>query len=178
MSKALDLATLVTSDFATTTDVTTAIDGIDVDNNTPSFHTYLNSSLDNSHNTWFKAPFNTETFDTNSAYDNVTNHKFTVPEAGKYNLYVSCGMMNNVGVYCVRMWVAIRVNGSDKAMFGFDSNQASHTRQESVGGSTVQSLSVGDEVEVYVFVETGDSSNARLIGGEETTYFGGFKLAD
>lgn len=152
--------------------------GVGGGENTPAFHTYLSYNLDNSHNSWFKAPFNSETFDTDSAYDNTTNHKFTVPEAGKYNLYVSCGMMNNVGVYCVRMWVAIRVNGSDKAMFGFDSNQASHTRQESVGGSTVQSLSVGDEVEVYVFVETGDSSNARLIGGEETTYFGGFKLAE
>lgn len=154
--------------------------GVGGGENTPAFHTYLSTSLDNSHDSWFKAPFNSEKFDTGSAYDNVTNYKFTVPtdKAGKYNLYVSCGMMNNVGVYCVQMWVAIRVNGVDRAVFGFDSNQGSHTKQEAVGGSTVQSLSVGDYVEVYVFGETGDSNNMRLIGGEDTTYFGGFKLAE
>jgi len=154
--------------------------GVGGGENTPAFHTYLSTSLDNSHNSWFKAPFNSEKFDTGSAYDNVTNYKFTVPadKAGKYNLYATCKMMNNVGTYCVQMWVAIRVNGVDRAVFGFDSNQASHTRREAVGGSTVQSLSVGDYVEVYVFGETGDSQNLRLVGGEEGTYFGGFKLAE
>jgi hypothetical protein len=54
--------------------------------NTPAFHVFLNGNQTISNSTLTKINFNTELFDTNSAYDNSTNYRFTVPSgyAGKY----------------------------------------------------------------------------------------------
>ena len=54
--------------------------------NTPSFCAYLSADQNVSADTSVKIQFNTEVFDTNSAYDNSSNYRFTVPsgEAGKY----------------------------------------------------------------------------------------------
>ena len=47
--------------------------------NTPSFYAALTSNQTISDNTITKIQFNTEVWDTDSAYDNSTNYRFTVP---------------------------------------------------------------------------------------------------
>ena len=58
-------------------------------NNTPAFSAYINSDQTLSDNTDTKVNFDTEDFDSDSAYD-VSNKRFTVPsgQAGKYFFYV------------------------------------------------------------------------------------------
>ena len=55
--------------------------------NYPAFEAYLGSSQLVSDNTGTKVQINTEVFDSNSCYDNVTNYRFTPNVAGKYFCY-------------------------------------------------------------------------------------------
>jgi hypothetical protein len=58
--------------------------------NTPAFFAYRATSVQNfSQNVATKLQFNTELFDTDSAYDNVTDYRFLPTTAGKY--YISAG---------------------------------------------------------------------------------------
>ena len=69
--------------------------------NTPAFqarNTTAQTSLTS--NTAYKVAYNTEDFDTDSAYDHSTNYRFTVPagEGGKYYLHANCdGYANGNG---------------------------------------------------------------------------------
>lgn len=56
----------------------------------PCFSAYLGTSQSVSASTWTKLQINTEEFDTNSNYDNVTNYRFTPTVAGYYNII--CGV--------------------------------------------------------------------------------------
>ena len=147
--------------------------------NTPNFHAYNSTNMDNSHNSYFLARFNTESFDTASAYTNTDgNYKFTVPsgQAGKYFFYSQLSLSNNVGVYLVAAIGYIRVNGVDVARMGVDTNNSDGLRTEVIKTSIVLNLSVGDYVQVYAFAESGDANNVRLKGGQSETFFGGYKL--
>ena len=59
--------------------------------NTPAFSARMSGSQTVSTNTYTKIDFDTEIFDTNSAYDHSTNQRFTVPAnmAGKYVFYAA-----------------------------------------------------------------------------------------
>ena len=47
--------------------------------NVPSFMAFLSSDQTLSDNTYTKVQFNTEVYDSDSAYDNSSNYRFTVP---------------------------------------------------------------------------------------------------
>ena len=55
--------------------------------NTPAFEAYAGSDLSLSNNVHTKQQYNTEVFDTDSAYDNSSNYRFTPQTAGKYFVY-------------------------------------------------------------------------------------------
>jgi len=57
--------------------------------NIPSFQVTRSTNQSIPHNTNTKIQFNSEVFDTDSAYDNATNYRFTVPtgKGGKYFVY-------------------------------------------------------------------------------------------
>ena len=57
--------------------------------NTPAFEAYRSSNQTPSNNTLTKIQFNVEVYDTDSDYDNSTNHRFTPTTAGKYFVYAS-----------------------------------------------------------------------------------------
>ena len=65
--------------------------------NTPAFCAYLSADQSVSASTEVKIQFNTEVFDTNSAYDNSSNYRFTVPsgEGGKYVIMMDVHGANN-----------------------------------------------------------------------------------
>tara|TARA_R100001591_G_scaffold116787_1_gene134626 strand:- start:17 stop:586 length:570 start_codon:yes stop_codon:yes gene_type:complete len=55
--------------------------------NTPSFQAKMSSDQTISSNTATKIQFNSELFDSDSAYDNSSNYRFTPQTAGKYIVY-------------------------------------------------------------------------------------------
>jgi hypothetical protein len=65
--------------------------------NYPAFEATLSSEQVITANTITKVQYNTEKFDTDSAYDNATNYRFTVPAGkdGKYIIYYSNYMRAN-----------------------------------------------------------------------------------
>tara|TARA_B110000858_G_scaffold151723_1_gene172808 strand:+ start:189 stop:761 length:573 start_codon:yes stop_codon:yes gene_type:complete len=66
---------------------------------TPAFQAFLSANQTLADNTQVKIQANTESFDTDSAYDNSTNYRFTPQTSGKYvfyaNVRTSAGDSNN-----------------------------------------------------------------------------------
>jgi hypothetical protein len=148
--------------------------------NTPAFSAYINSDQTLSDNTDTKANFDTEEFDTDSAYD-TSDKRFTVPsgEGGKYffnargRFYMSANQSQFV--------IAIRKNGSEVAKkyiySGAVGTKIFHsTTYFSYDISAVETLSVGDYVEVYVKSDDTGGNNITFNSGTIQSEFSGYKL--
>ena len=136
--------------------------------NTPAFQTHLSSNQSLSANTEVKIQFDTEDYDTDNDYDNSTNYRFTISEAGKYYFYTN---------------IVLSVSVNERAIAKFKINGTTYGRIETysnVSGADPnlftafsKDFSVNDYVEV--FVDAGSSgATARSQAGE--TIFGGYKL--
>ena len=152
--------------------------------NTPSFqarNTSNQTSLTSS--TFYKIEYDTEDWDTDSAYDNSTNYRFTVPagEGGKYYFHANCDIYATGNGSINQATVKLYVNGSAATPAG-----AAHTfwdwRGSSGGGinrgnffiDVVLSLSAADYVEVYMTVEVVGAAAWQT--GDQMGWFTGYKL--
>jgi len=147
--------------------------------NTPAFHAYNTSGDTVSDATWTKMEFNTETFDTDSAYD-VSNDKFTVPsgKAGKYFFHakVNCRNTDNT---IKRVIIKFYKNGSE-INNQYDFTNMEHTAGNTVGifrqlhvlNTLVVDLSAGDYIEVYSYLDVGSGTPIF----DEASSFLGYKL--
>ena len=145
--------------------------------NTPAFSARMSSAQSISNNTLTKVDFDTEDFDTDSAYDHTTNQRFTVPsgKAGKYVFYASAILDSASATQLQRCRILFYKNGSTFKMraFNFNSNDIYYAQLDI---STVVDLSVGDYIEVYARIN--DSSGNPVIDGSssENSQFYGYKL--
>ena len=64
--------------------------GVTLLSSTPAFHAYLSATQEPSNDTTTVVQFNTESLDTDSAYDNST-YRFTPQTSGKYFVYAVLG---------------------------------------------------------------------------------------
>jgi len=140
--------------------------------NTPSFGAKLSSNQSLTTGTYIKMQLATELWDTDSAFDNSTNYRFTVPsdKAGRY-MFVGSGNIGNIS------------DGGDIRMSfyknGSDSNQGKIRYFAGGGGvgiyftsSAVIDLSVGDYIELYQFATSGNHFAA------DETYLYGYKIIE
>ena len=140
--------------------------------NTPSFGAKLSSNQSLTTGTYIKMELATELWDTDSAFDNSTNYRFTVPsdKAGRY-MFVGSGNIGNIS------------DGGDIRMSfyknGSDSNQGKiryFAGGSGVGiyftSSAVIDLSVGDYIELYQFATSGNHFAAS------ETYLYGYKIIE
>ena len=155
-------------------------DGTDFDwaaaaggDNTPSFLAYRNSTQAIASATTVVMVFNTEAYDTDSAYDTTTG-RFTVPagEGGKYFFtasYVMAGMGDGT-----KNSIALLKNGShySSPYFDYDSNSptASTALYNRIIG--ILTLSAADYIQVYTYQNTGVSINTQA----SQNHFGCYKL--
>ncbi len=149
--------------------------------NTPAFHAYNSSGDTVSDNTYTKIEFDTESFDTDSAYD-VSNDKFTVPsgKAGKYFFHASLSTRNTdntIGNTIIKIYK----NGSViNSKYGFESmeHSAANTvgifRQFFISCSLICDLSVGDYIEVYGLLNVGTGTPLF----DEGSSFMGYKIIE
>jgi len=145
--------------------------------NTPSFRVYLGSTQTISDNTSTVVQYNTENFDTDSAYDTST-YRFTVPsgKAGKYffsaHAYI---FQNSASLYSSDM--AIRKNGTKQSadVLSLDS---SDNYGYILKTSTILDLSVGDYVDVVVGGNTNDGGTLSIFNTSPYQFdvFQGYKL--
>jgi len=146
-------------------------------NNTPSFFASLSSNQSISSATTTKVQFNSETFDTNSAYDNSSNYRFTVPsgEGGKYYFVynIDCHSLDTTQLQIANGFFYKNGSAVSEQSSDFRNNLV---RRFCLTNSIVLDLSASDYVEVFGNV-TDDSGSPQFSGGSPImTYFGGYKL--
>ncbi len=136
---------------------------------------YLNSSQSISSNSWTKIQYNTEFYDTDSAYDNSTNYRFTVPsgEGGKYFIsaaFYSYGNNNDERQFGIE----IHKNGSSfirhfESVPGYSTSLPS---ARSVPINAILDLSASDYIEFYGYARA-DSGSLIFYGdaSDRRTFF-------
>tara|TARA_S200002703_G_scaffold146538_1_gene141658 strand:+ start:1231 stop:1794 length:564 start_codon:yes stop_codon:yes gene_type:complete len=139
--------------------------------NTPSFFAYLSSNQSFSGATEVKVLNNTESWDTDNAYDNATNYRFTVPtgEGGKYFI-IGAAKFSGVPV---NEYVRVRfyLNGTADTVGETRLPTTTSGGDEMFKAVHIFDLSAGDYLEMYIrSLSTGGS---LLSPG---TYFAGYKL--
>jgi hypothetical protein len=82
-----------------------------VSGNMPAFSAYLSANQTVTSGTFTKIQFNTELFDTASAYDNTTNYRFTPTVAGYYQICLT--VSNEASLTLTRLAVSIYKNGTE-----------------------------------------------------------------
>jgi hypothetical protein len=135
--------------------------------NTPAFSVTLSGTQSCSNNTSTVIVFNSEHYDTDSAYD-TSNGRFTVPsgEGGKYAFFVSLRFDQTTSN---RNAVDIRINNSSNTQqVAFENAGPQYT---TIGGAVSINLSAGD----YVYAEYYQSSGGT-IDVRTDSHFSGFKL--
>jgi hypothetical protein len=150
--------------------VTTSASGMQ---NTPSFLATLSSNQTISNNTNTKIQLDTVDYDTDSAFDNTTNYRFTVPsgKAGKYLFTFS--HRTDLAIDSIYQ-MSISLNGTTLKRSESKNSKPNATGSSSTVGSTIINMSVGDYVELFMFQATGSAqlatadycslSGMRLIG--------------
>jgi hypothetical protein len=120
--------------------------------------------------------FNTEVYDTNSNYDNVTNYRFTPTIAGKYFVYSGLSMYSDSAFSAYVFNTAIYKNGT---VYKITPNNANNSYPESERFCFVSSVidfnGSTDYVEIYARVVTTTGTCTFDIRQNQGT-FGAYKL--
>jgi hypothetical protein len=138
--------------------------------NYPAFRAYRSTNQAIPNDTFTKVEIDTETFDTDSAYDNSTNYRFTPQVAGKYFFTATIRMsgistINNYQVFLYK-------NGSIHSRFA---NGGTHAANPSNSVSDILTMNGStDYVEVFVYQSYGSDRN--IDNGDANTYFSGYRI--
>ena len=146
--------------------------------NTPAFQAYLSANQALAHDASTKVQFNTEDFDTDSAYDNSTNYRFTVPagEGGKYFLYSHVVIQGPTTTTLKYAYFYIVVNGTS-VLGGFNDFQSNYVHYASFTNVGVITLSAADYVECNAYMATSSGSAGQVWGANaRASLFGGYKM--
>ena len=137
--------------------------------NTPAFFVKLSSNQSIPNNTNTKVTFDSEVFDSDSAF---ASNKFTVPsgKAGKY--FFSFGLLCNGLDDADSIQVALFKNGSN-ANFGFFGMFAgTGNSEQKFTSSTVLDLSASDYIELYVQHFEGSAMDINA----NNTFLAGYRI--
>ena len=136
--------------------------------NTPAFAASRSSTQAIANNTLTKIQYNNELFDTDSAYDNSTNYRFTAPSAAKYFFY--CSVRFATGTYIPDLAPYKNV-----AQIGWIAGAKGDSQYQSLFASFSLDLASSDYIEIYCRQNSGGSLDIH--GGTDTfVLFGGNKL--
>jgi hypothetical protein len=143
--------------------------------NTPAFHVFLSADQTLTNSTLTKVQFNNEEFDTNSAYDNSTNYRFTVPsgQSGKYYFYSNI-MFQNLTSSRIAM-IAFYKNGSQISEYR---DVTAAENDISISAQIALNLIATDFIEVFAYQ---NDTGTEVAGGNiaaSISSFGGFKIID
>tara|TARA_R100001480_G_scaffold153628_1_gene157025 strand:+ start:432 stop:1004 length:573 start_codon:yes stop_codon:yes gene_type:complete len=145
----------------------------------PAFHAYLSAdqtSISGNSNT--KVQINTEVLDTDNAYDNSTNYRFTPQSAGKYFVYANLvGEFDTDKLFIIQS--KIFKNGSVVATGNADFATDSVTKISQYTSTIVDMNGSSDYVEFYGLLDrySGGTSTGIFHGAsDQETYFGAYKL--
>ena len=136
------------------------------------FFNAYNPSNNVANETNTKIIFQSENFDTASAYD-TSNGRFTIPsgESGKYFLYAKIRHYNTTSM--TREKLQIYKNGSKVALFEHKGDNI----YNSIAVSHITQLSAGDYMEVYYEQNSGSSNDLSQFANSPEIEFSGYRIA-
>ena len=146
--------------------------------NTPAFEAYLSSAQTVTDNTYTKIQFNTEIYDTASAYDNSSNYRFTPQTAGKYFVYAMLGSDTQAGANMDQISVDIYKNGASISTSKLDAR--GNTLGSFVTVNTTIAVDMNgssDYLEVFGKIEDSSGNpDFRGASGDQGTNFGAYRI--
>jgi len=141
----------------------------------PAFKAKSASAQDITENSNNKVVLATEVFDTDNAFDNSTNYRFTVPsgKGGKY--FFSAGVANTQDLDDNKTFILkLHKNGSE-ILDGYTRLRGTSANVNlSITMTCILDLSASDYIELYFFTNNSDTN--VQIGGSAQTFLSGFKL--
>ena len=144
--------------------------------NYPAFHVYLSSTQTISNDTLTVVQFDTESLDTDSAYDTGT-YRFTPQVAGKYYVYSQISHNPSGSNNIQQAMNNIRKNGSEitKNMFASSTNPVDELL---VGSSIIVDLNGSSDYVDVVGLQAVSSGTNRFAGDatQSRTYFGAYRI--
>jgi len=144
--------------------------------NTPSFYAYLSSSQDVTNGGFTKVTVDTEVYDTDNAYDNSSNYRFTPQTAGKYFVFGSVELDTNYNQGLQNCDPSIYKNGS-KVIKGGEDYRTSYPREMSPKVSGIVELNgSSDYIELYVGNDIAGGDAIANGSSDQRTHFGAYKL--
>ena len=143
--------------------------------NTPAFSVKIGTNQSLSEVTITKLEFDTEYFDTDSAFD-TTNYRFTVPtgKAGKYCISGMARINSETSNNLANGDLYIYKNGS-AYIVSANNYVANYLRGVALTVTAVMDLSEGDYVELYGYINTIDNTGGISNSGIYSI-FSGYKL--
>ena len=147
--------------------------------NTPAFEAYLSANQSVSDATATKVAFNVELFDTNSAYDNSSNYRFTPQVAGKYFIYadVSC-YAGNSNLAKAKSFIYKNGSAIKVIQFNFTANYA--RQMHTMISSVIDMNGSSDYIEIFGLVDTNSGSgqlfNGTTTAGDDRSFFGAYRI--
>lgn len=139
--------------------------------NTPAFSAGQSSNQTISNETFTKLNFQTEHFDTDNAFDNTTNYRFTVPtgKAGKY--FFNAGYLIQSGDN--KRYISYFYKNGSRVDYSIGNEiTGSGNSVAGTNSSLIIDLAVDDYIEFYVYHSTGSSKSTH----SSYCYFAGYKL--
>ena len=135
---------------------------------TPAFHAYNNADQNISASTLTQVIFNTEIYDTDSAF---ASNQFTVPsgKAGKYFVYFRLGFASGTDF---TFQVTVQINSAFNADSGFRVNGENQYYNNHFSGQVLD-LAAGDVVRVMIY--QGDGTH-NVSGTENRANFGAYRI--
>ena len=122
---------------------------------------------------WTKMTLNSETYDTDNAFDSSTNYRFTPQTAGKYFFYTKTKMQVSTYNDLRTGQIKFYKNGSLEANFDFIEGDKINVM--TTGGFKVVDMNgSSDYVEAYFKIDGLDSTNIST----EYNLFGGYKIIE
>ena len=146
-------------------------------NNTPAFEAHRGTSNQSITNlTATKVQFNTELFDTDSAYDNATNYRFTPQVAGKYFVYSGLFITaSTVTMNISQFVIEIRKNGSTlRELQMYNNTTAVHLSNYIYGSVTMNGTT--DYVEVFMLTRSATGNASTVNFAAQGCFFGAYRL--
>jgi hypothetical protein len=140
----------------------------------PAFQATVSSNQSISDNASTKVTFDTEVYDTDSAYDHSSNYRFTPQVAGKYYVYVRIGLNANADSELNTLFGKIKKNGSivEIAHFSFATNYARFGTSNVIA---VVSLN-GSSDYVEAFIQGSDQSGSASVESGTYSVFGAYRI--
>ena len=145
--------------------------------NTPAFQAYLGSNFSYSDGVNTKIQFDTESFDTDSDYDNTTNYRFTPSTAGKYFVYMHLLQSATTSNDQKSTRCGIQKNGSDVGQTWLDPiDTALMNRVNNACFVVVDMNGSTDYVEAVAYSDTSSGNDPIVESGVQRSVFGAWKM--